>query len=136
MIIKYILLYFSLLPVFFAIDFLWLGYIAKNFYFQQLDHLIAKPIKAEIAMVFYLIFIIGILLFAVLPAYKMGSWSHALIWGALFGFFTYSTYDLTNWATIRDWPWKVVFVDIVWGTVLCASVALIGFYIASHWIKP
>ncbi len=127
--LKYILLYLSLIPVFFLIDFLWLGTLAQKFYQDQIGHLLAKSFNIPAAVVFYLMFIIGIIIFAVLPALQNGRWQTALLWGALFGFFTYATYDLTNLATLRDWPLTVVLVDIAWGTFLCASVATIGFFI-------
>lgn len=85
------------------------------------------------AIIFYLIFIAGILIFAVLPGLYKDSLRHAAIWGALFGFFTYATYDLTNLALLKDWPLKVVIVDIVWGVVLCSVVASLSFGVA-RWI--
>ena len=129
---KYLLLYLALVPIFFVIDFIWLGYVAKDFYFKALDHLIAKPINKEAAVVFYLIYIVGIIIFAVIPGYQAGHWQVALMWGVLFGFFTYATYDLTNLATLRDWPIQVVVVDILWGMVLCGSVATAGYFVAEY----
>jgi len=129
---QYLLLYLSLIPVFFLIDFLWLGTVAQSFYQGQIGHLLAKAFNIPAAIVFYLMFIAGIMLFAVIPGINAGSWKTTLMWGVLFGFFTYATYDLTNLATLRDWPLTVVIVDILWGMFLCGTVATIGFFIGQR----
>ena len=120
-------------PIFFIIDLLWLGAVAKDFYRAQLGSLLGD-VNWTAALVFYLIYIVGILIFAVIPALKTGTWQTALIWGALFGFFTYATYDFTNLATLRDWPVLIVIVDIIWGTILSASVAIISYWLANTFI--
>ncbi|WP_028577061.1 DUF2177 family protein [Desulfomicrobium escambiense] len=119
----WIKLYLATIPVFFAIDMLWLGVLARSFYQTSLRHLLSPEVNWPAAFVFYFIYIAGILLFAVRPGLEAQSLGRACLWGALFGFFTYATYDLTNLATLRDWPLKVVLVDIAWGTVLCTLVA-------------
>lgn len=116
-------LYLATIPVFFAIDMLWLGVLARSFYQTNLRHLLSPEVNWPAAFVFYFTYIAGILLFAVRPGLEAQSLGRACLWGALFGFFTYATYDLTNLATLRDWPLKVVLVDIAWGTVLCTLVA-------------
>jgi uncharacterized membrane protein len=116
-------LYLATIPVFFAIDMLWLGVLARSFYQTNLRHLLSPEVNWPAAVVFYFIYIAGILLFAVRPGLEAQSLARACLWGALFGFFTYATYDLTNLATLRDWPLSVVLVDIAWGTVLCTLVA-------------
>ena len=116
------------IPVFFLIDMLWLGFIANRFYQDQIGHLLG-PVNWTAAIVFYLIYIVGILIFAVVPALEVGSWQRALVLGALFGFFAYATYDFTNLATLKDWPLVVVVVDVIWGAVLTGSVAL-----GSYWL--
>jgi uncharacterized membrane protein len=116
-------LYLATIPVFFAIDMLWLGVLARSFYQTNLRHLLSPEVNWPAAFVFYFIYIAGILLFAVRPGLEAQSLGRACLWGALFGFFTYATYDLTNLATLRDWPLSVVLVDIAWGTVLCTLVA-------------
>lgn len=126
-------LYLLTIPVFFAIDLLWLGVVAKNFYGQKLAHLLAPAVNWPAALLFYAIYIVGILLFAVKPALASQSWSTAAIWGGLFGFFTYATYDLTNLATLRDWPLQVVVVDIAWGTLLCTLVATASYFLG-RWL--
>ena len=127
--LKIITLYLLTVPVFFAIDMTWLGLVAKNFYRAQIGGLMRTDIIWWAAILFYLLFILGILYFAVLPALLEGSWVKALTLGALFGFFTYMTYDLTNYSTLKDWPIQIVVVDILWGVVLSASVATASFFI-------
>lgn len=117
-------------PVFFLIDMLWLGVIAKDFYQSQME----VTVNWTAAIIFYLMYIVGIIIFAVAPALKTGDWMTALVWGALFGFFTYATYDLTNLATLKDWPLKLVFVDIIWGTVLGSSVATASYYLGKTFL--
>lgn len=129
---KILLTYLLTALVFFAIDLLWLGIIAKNLYQKYLGHLLGE-VNWTAAIIFYLIFISGILIFAVLPALEKDSMMYAVTYGALFGFFTYATYDLTNLATLKDWPLQVVFIDIAWGIVLTATVAVSGFFIG-RWL--
>lgn len=128
----FIKLYAIALPVFFAIDMIWLGLIAKNFYRGQIGFLMKNDINWTAAIIFYLLFIVGLVLFVVTPAVEKSSWTHALIFGAVFGLITYATYDLTNLATLRDWPLLVTVVDMVWGAILAASVSTATFFIARH----
>ena len=127
-------LYLLTIPVFFAIDVLWIGYLAKNLYRDNIGHLLAPSVNWPAAIVFYLIYIGGILLFAVLPALEKESLRHAVTWGALFGFFTYMTYDMTNLATAKDFPLKVAIIDMIWGTVLCCGTATASYFIGT-WLK-
>lgn len=124
-------LYLLTIPVFFAIDMLWLGYVARNFYKTQLHSLLSPEVNWTAAFLFYFIYIAGILFFAVRPALATGSLATACLLGALFGFFTYATYDLTNLATLRDWPITVTVVDIAWGTTLCTLVGGSAYLIGS-----
>lgn len=126
---KFILAYLLTSLVFFAIDMVWLGLIAKGLYQRMLGPLLAEQVNWTAALVFYFLFIGGIFIFAILPAVEKESWRHALLYGALFGFFTYATYDLTNLATLKNWPLPLVFVDIAWGMVLTGSVAIAGYFI-------
>lgn len=126
---QYIYLYLISVPVFFAIDMLWLGVVAQKLYQSQLGYLLG-PVNWPVAIAFYLIFLVGLLIFAIAPAVAAKSLYHAAVFGALFGFFTYATYDLTNWATIKDWPWFISLVDMVWGSVLAASVSVLTFLAA------
>lgn len=126
--LQYVYLYLLTVPVFFAIDMLWLGVVAKGFYQEKLVNFLG-PVNWTAAIVFYLIFIVGILIFAVMPALQTQSLMKALVLGALFGFFAYATYDLTNLATLKDWPLTVVIVDTLWGAVLSGSVATASYLI-------
>ena len=126
----YLKLYALTIPVFFIIDLLWLGVIAKGFYQKNLKYILRPDVNWTAAIIFYLAYIVGILIFAVLPGIERNSWHYAALWGALYGFFTYATYELTNLALIKDWPLNIVIVDIIWGVILCTVVATLSFYIA------
>lgn len=123
------------LPVFFTIDMLWLGLIAKDFYAKQIGGLMKPDINWTAAIIFYLIFIAGLVVFVITPAVIKNSWSHALLMGALFGFVCYATYDLTNLAVAKDWPVFVTIIDLIWGAVLAASVSVITFLIATKIVR-
>jgi uncharacterized membrane protein len=127
--VGYLKLYLFTVPVFFAIDMVWLGVVARSFYRDRLGHLFAPTVNWTAAIVFYLLFIAGILIFAVAPAIEKGSLARAALFGGLFGFFAYATYDLTNLATLRDWPLSVTLVDLLWGVVLSGSVASLSYLI-------
>jgi uncharacterized membrane protein len=124
-------LYLITLPIFFAIDMIWLGVIAKKFYQQHIGFLMKPKINWLAAICFYLLFIAGLVIFVISPALQKKSVLDALLLGALFGLITYATYDLTNLATMKDWPLLVTIVDLVWGTVLAASVSLMSYFISS-----
>ena len=125
---QYIALYVLTVPVFFAIDMTWLGLVAKNFYSSQLGALLG-PIQWPAALVFYFLYIVGILVFVVVPALERGSLQYALVYGALFGFFAYATYDLTNLATLKNWPLAITLADMAWGVVLTSSVSTVSYLI-------
>ncbi len=124
-------LFLIALPVFFAIDMLWLGLVANNFYKQQIGVLLKADVNWVAAIIFYLLFILGLVLFVIAPAMEKNSWAYALAFGALFGLITYATYDLTNLATLKSWPVLLTIVDLIWGMVLAASVSIITYLIAS-----
>lgn len=126
----YYKLYLIALPVFFAIDLLWLGLIARGFYHQQIGHLMKPQINWTAAILFYLIFLAGMVVFVIAPSFEKNSWQSALTYGMLYGCITYATYDLTNLATLKGWPVKVVIIDLIWGMVLSASVSLITWWLA------
>lgn len=127
----FIKLFLIALPVFFVIDMAWLGLVAKKFYDQHLGFLMKPDITWYAAIIFYLLFITGLVTFVISPACEKHSWLHAVLFGALFGLITYSTYDLTNLATIKGWPVIVTVVDLIWGMVLSASVSVITYLIAN-----
>ncbi len=131
-IIYYLKLYALTVPIFFAVDIIWLGVVAKKFYRNNLGFILSPEVNWSAAISFYLLYILGILIFAVVPALQKESLGKALLWGCLYGFFTYATYDLTNMATIKNWPLKVVMVDILWGVFLCSLVASTSFLIAKR----
>ncbi len=126
----FIKLFFIALPVFFIIDMVWLVLVAKKFYQEQIGFLMKPNINWLAAIIFYLLFISGLVIFVISPAVEKHSWVHALIFGALFGLITYATYDLTNLATLKDWPLLVTVVDLIWGTALAASISSITYFIA------
>jgi len=111
------------------IDMLWLGVIAKNIYQKYLGDFLSNQVNWTAAFIFYFIYVLGISIFAIYPSVNKGSVYNAILMGALFGFFTYATYDLTNLATLKGWPLPIVFIDIIWGSVLSAVVCFSGFYI-------
>lgn len=118
------------LPVFFAIDMVWLGFVAKDFYRGQIGALMKSDVNWTAAIIFYMIFIAGLVVFVIAPAVEKGSWTHALLFGALFGLVCYATYDLTNLALAKDWPLLVTLVDLAWGAALSASVSTATYFIA------
>jgi uncharacterized membrane protein len=123
-------LFLIALPIFFIIDMAWLVLVAKKFYHQQIGFLMKPDINWFAAIIFYLLFIAGLVIFVISPAVEKRSWVHAILFGALFGLITYATYDLTNLATMKDWPLLVTVVDLIWGTVLAASISGITYFIA------
>lgn len=126
----FIKLYLIVLPVFLAVDMIWLTFIAKNFYAKQIGYLMAKNPNLLAALIFYLIFIAGLIVFVISPALEKKMWLSALLMGAFFGLVTYATYDLTNLATVKNWPVLVTVVDLIWGMVLSAVVSLVSYLIA------
>lgn len=127
----FIKLFAIALPVFSAIDMVWLGLVAKDFYRVQIGTLMKTDVNWTAAVIFYLIFIAGLVVFVVSPAVEKSSWTHALLFGALFGLVCYATYDLTNLAVAKNWPLLVTIVDLAWGAVLASSVSVITYFIAS-----
>jgi len=126
----FIKLSFITLSIFFAVDLVWLGAIAKDLYQKHLGFLMTPQVNWGAAMLFYLLFIAGLVLFVIQPALEKNSWTAALLLGAFFGLVTYATYDLTNLATVKNWPVLITVIDLIWGTVLAASVSVLSFLIA------
>ena len=125
---KYISTYLAMLTTFLGLDLLWLGWVAKSLYQKQLGHLMREDIQWTAALIFYSLFVVGVFIFAVLPGHEKNSFWHSAILGGLFGFFTYMTFELTGFATLKSWPLQIVFVDIIWGIVLSSIVSLVGFW--------
>ena len=134
-IMKNILLYLITTVIFFAIDMVWLGFVAKDFYRKHIGGLLADNVNWLPAIIFYLLYIGGILFFAVHPALKSGTWQTALLNGALLGMLCYATYDFTNMATLKNWSYTVVWVDIIWGIVLTGSVSSLSFLVARRFLN-
>jgi len=126
----FIRLFLIALPAFFVIDMIWLILVARNFYSKQIGFLMKPVPDWSAAIIFYLLFIAGLVLFVIGPAVEKHSWTHALLFGAFFGLVTYATYDLTNLATLKDWPALIAIVDLIWGMVLAGSVSVITYLIA------
>ena len=130
-VMEFVKLYLVALPIFFIIDMFWLGVVAKGFYRKHLGYLMTPRVNWPAAIIFYLTFIAGVLIFVVIPARNADSLWTAVVLGVLFGFFTYATYDLTNLATVKDWPLVVTIVDLCWGMVLSGSVAVLTFLLSN-----
>jgi len=130
----YIKLYFATFIAFLAIDAVWLGLVASALYRKYLGFLMAPSPNWLAAILFYLLFVVGVLVLAVLPGLEIGSLKTTLLRGALFGLIAYATYDLTNLATVKDWPLLVTVVDMIWGTVLSLVVSGVG-YMAGKWLS-
>jgi uncharacterized membrane protein len=135
-----LLTYAVSVPVFFAVDMIWLGLIAKGFYRKALEPLLTPNINWTAAIIFYFLFLAifyflflaGILIFALIPGMAKRSLGYTVLMAALFGFIAYATYDLTNLATLRDWPLMLSIVDMLWGAFLSASTAAITYLIMSR----
>ena len=128
-----VIAYLATMLFFAAVDTLWLGVVARDYYRGALGDLLAPDFNLWAVLAFYVVYSTGILIFAVLPALRSDSLLTALGYGALLGFFCYATYDLTNMATLRDWPIGMSFVDMAWGTVLTATTAVAGTQV-TRWL--
>ena len=130
-----LVLYVITLAVFFLIDMVWLGVVAKGFYRRHLGPMLSPNVNWAAAILFYLLFIVGLLVFAIRPALVGGEPLKALFLGALLGLISYATYDLTNLATLKDWPLVVTIVDLVWGTVLGGAVSFLSAVLGRWLLK-
>ena len=123
-------MYLIALIIFVIIDGIWLGFIAKDLYRKELGHLLASNPNWTSAVIFYLLFLVGLVYFVINPGIEKESIMTVVISGALFGLLTYATYDLTNLATLKEWPLKITIIDLIWGTSLSTivSTATYNFY--------
>ena len=128
---SYAISYLAALVAFVAVDLAWLSAMTPRIYRPTLGNLLLSGVNLPPAVAFYVLYPVGILIFAIGPAMKSGSVISAIIYGALFGFFTYATYDLTNYATLRNWSLQLAVVDIAWGSVLTGAAAGLGFVVAA-----
>lgn len=131
---RYIAAYISTLIVFVAIDFVWLSSTANTLYKPILKDILAPEFRLGPAVVFYLLFPLALVIFGVAAGIRTGNWSDALIYGALFGFFAYATYDLTNQATLKNWETKLTVIDMIWGSFVSGAASTAGYFI-SAWIE-
>lgn len=125
---KVAMTYVVAVVVFLIVDVIWLGVIAKNLYRSELGHLMSDSVKLVPAILFYLLFVLGIVVFAVLPGLEDNSLVKSVIFSGLLGLIAYGTYDLTNYATLRDWPLQVVAIDLIWGMFVSILVGLVGYW--------
>jgi len=128
---QFLISYVATGVVFLAIDAVWLGVVAKTLYRRELGSLLLDNYRLAPAAIFYLLYVLGVVVLAVLPAFTADRWTTALLNGALLGLVAYATYDLTNQATLRDWPSVITLVDLAWGTVLTAVSATAGYLVAA-----
>lgn len=122
----YLAAYLSAVSAMVVLDMLWLGVVAKPVYQQAIGHLMAPQPKVFAVMVFYALYALGLMVFAVGPYAASPAWGRTIFMGALFGFFAYATYDLTNLATLKGWPGRLTLIDMAWGTLLSSVAAGAG----------
>ena len=123
---KYFATYAVTFVVMVALDMIWLGFVAKSFYQEGIGHLMAEKPVVPVAVAFYVMYAIGLVFFAVVVNEASTGYGKTVLHGALFGFFAYATYDLTNLATLKNWPVGLALLDMAWGTVVSAVSALAG----------
>ena len=132
---QFLIMYVITLAVFFLIDMVWLGVVAKGFYRKHLGAMLSPKVGWAAAILFYLLFIAGLLVFVIRPALAAGAPLQALFFGALFGLISYATYDLTNQATLKDWPLLVTVIDLIWGSALGGAVSWIAAMLGRGLLK-
>lgn len=115
--------------VFMTIDLIWLGVVAKNLYNKYLGYIMTKNINWIAAVIFYIIFVIGLLIFVIHPALAKESTQYLLLYAMAYGFITYATYDLTNLATLKDWPIEITIIDLIWGTTLSTLTSYFSYLV-------
>lgn len=130
---RYVILYIITGVIFAAIDTVWLK-LTANFYKKEFGSLLRSMPNFGAAIVFYLLYILGILLFVILPFAEIGEWWQVALRGAIFGMVTYGTYELTNLATLKKWSYKVTVIDILWGMVVTGSSAALAFLFTKGWL--
>lgn len=130
--IRYLVAYLAAAVVMAVLDLGWLSYAVKAFFEPAVGSLLAEKTNTLAAVLFYVLYVAGIVLFAITPALRGGGWATVLAMGAAFGFFAYVTYDLTNMATLKAWPGWLAAMDIAWGTFVTAAAATVGYWAASR----
>ena len=127
---RYIAAYIATLVIFFALDFVWLSIMGNALYKPTLGDILLPKFSPAPALIFYVLYIVGVVIFAITPALQSGLWTSALLYGALFGFFAYGTYDMTNMSTLRNWTLQITVADMIWGTVLTGVSASLGYVVS------
>jgi uncharacterized membrane protein len=130
----YVTGYVAALLTFLLVDMAWLSTMAPRFYRPTLGDIAISGVNLPPAIMFYALYPVGLIIFATIPALKNGSISTAVVSGALFGFFTYATYDLTNHATLRNWTLQLTLIDVAWGTILAAITSAVTFWVVSKFV--
>lgn len=123
---EYLIGYLAAALVMGVLDFLWLRLMVEPVYQPAIGSVLAEKPNMAAAIAFYLVYLVGVTIFAIRPALQSGDWRTGLVYGALFGFFAYATYDLTNMATLKVWSLKITLIDMAWGTLLTATAASAG----------
>lgn len=123
-----IVAYIVSLIVFGVLDAIWLWSMSARLYRPVLGDILLDDLRIAPALVFYFLYPVGLTIFATSPALRAGEWTSALVYGALFGAFAYATYDLTNYATIRNWNWQITVIDILYGATVAALASLAGYW--------
>lgn len=113
------------------LDLTWIGILAKNFYQEKLNYLLNDSFNLSVGFIFYVLFSLALIIFVIWPAQEKNSLLHALLFGFFFGLVTYSAYDLTNQATIKNWPIIVTVIDMLWGATLAGCTSSISFFLAN-----
>ena len=135
--LNFLIIYITSFVVFFLVDLFWLVVVANKLYKKYLGFIMKDSPNWGAAIIFYLLYIAGLVFFVIQPAIEKGSWQQALFTGLFFGFITYATYDLTNLATLKDWPFTITVIDLIWGTVLGGTVSILTYLIVSgfNWVS-
>ncbi len=115
--------YFSALLIMAGMELTWFSFTGEPVYQRTLGAILADKVNYPAAVAFYLIYILGVVIFAIRPGVESGDWRTALVYGAMFGFFAYATYDLTNLATLKVWSLKVSLIDMAWGTFVTGTIS-------------
>jgi uncharacterized membrane protein len=123
---KYVWAYAAVAVTMLLLDLLWLGFVAKPLYQKGIGHLMAEQPQLAAAVAFYVLYALGVMIFVVTPGGINTPWDKTLLLGALFGFFCYATYDLSNLATLRNWPMSLALIDMAWGAALTTACAAVG----------
>lgn len=129
---SYFKVYILAFLIFILIDSIWLGFIARNLYRKQIGFILKEKFDMKVALIFYLFFIAGLVFFVLNTAIINQSWQYALFAGLFYGFITYATYDITNLATIKDWPVMLTVIDIIWGSFICGATSILTYYIVMN----